>query len=255
MAWYYQVSPNDTHDWDAGLTPVLADLTIDGKARKVVMVAARNGYFFVIDRTTGEHLLTSKYSIRANWAQRQLNDKGQPVRIPEKDHLPSGALVSPANQGTANWYPASFSPDYGLFFFSSGESWAMTYTVPIEPGAASSGYGMAELAVDSESYLRAINPQTGRVAWSIRYPTLGRHGNFGMLGQGILTTAGRLLFADDTVGNLVARDPANGKPLWRIRLGKVSNAPQTYLLDDQQFILVAAGDVLYAFKLPMKQKH
>lgn len=250
MAWYYQISPNDTHDWDAGLTPVLADIAMNGKMRKVVMAAARNGHFFVIDRTTGEHLLTSKYSTRANWAQPVFNDKGQPVRIPQKDSLPSGALVSPANQGTANWYPQSFSPDYGLLYFPSGESWAMTYTTAIDVGGAASGGGMLELAVDSESYLRAIDPKTGRVAWSIRYPTLGRHGNFGMLGQGVLTTAGRLLFADDTVGNLVARDPANGSPLWHINLGKVSNAPETYEIDGQQFIMVAAGDVLYSFTLP-----
>src|SRR5690606_34073083 len=98
MVWYYQTSPNDTHDWDSAQTPILADIEIGGETRKVVMTAARNGYFFVIDRTNGEHILTSKFSTTANWAYDELNERGQPVRIPEKDHHVSGALVSNANQ-------------------------------------------------------------------------------------------------------------------------------------------------------------
>lgn len=125
MAWYYQTSPNDTHDWDSAQTPVLADIEINGRVRKVAMTAARNGYFFVVDRTTGEHMLTSKFSDTANWAEPKLNAKGQPVRIPEKDSRISGALVSSANQGAANWPPPSYSPDYGLFYVPVAESWAM----------------------------------------------------------------------------------------------------------------------------------
>jgi alcohol dehydrogenase (cytochrome c) len=241
--WSYQLSPNDTHDWDAGLTPVLADISINGRTRKVVMAAARNGYFFVIDRTTGEHLLTSKFSNAANWAQASLNAAGQPVRIPAKDHHVSGALVSPANPGAANWLPASYSPDYELLYVPSSESWAVYYTLDPDAGSANSLRGKAEDAIHSEFFLKAISPKTGDTVWSVQYPSGG------FFSSGVLTTAGRLLFAGDTEGNLVARDPANGTPIWHARLGKVSNAPQTYLIDGEQYVLVAASDTLYAFKL------
>ena len=93
-------------------------------------------------------------------------------------------------------------------------------------------------------YLTAIDYKTGKVVWRHRYPGTG-----GNLSNGILTTAGKLLFAGDAGGNLVAYDPANGKILWHSHLGQVSNAPETYMLDGHQYILVAAGDTLYAFTL------
>jgi alcohol dehydrogenase (cytochrome c) len=84
------------------------------------------------------------------------------------------------------------------------------------------------------------------VVWKQRYPTVtGAAGG----GNGLLATAGRLLFAADAGGNFVARDPANGRPLWHARIGNVSNAPETYMLDGRQYVLVAAGDTLYAFVL------
>ncbi len=243
MAWYYQTSPNDTHDWDSAQTPVLADIMFKGKMRKVAMTAARNGYFFVVDRTTGEHLVTSKFSDTSNWAQDELNAQGQPVRIPAKDHDIAGALVSSSNEGAANWPPPSYSPDYGLFYVPMAESWAMYYQTETDSGGSMGLGGKEEIGVGGNSYLKAIDPKTGKIAWSVHYPT-GSH-----LANGLLTTAGRLLFSGDVNGNLVARDPGSGKPLWHAHLGNVSNAPGTYLLDGHQYILVAGGDTLYAFRL------
>jgi alcohol dehydrogenase (cytochrome c) len=243
MKWYYQTSPNDTHDWDSAQTPILADVEIDGELRKVVMQAARNGYFFTIDRTNGAHILTSKFSSTVNWAEDEYNDKGQPMRIPAKDHHVSGALVSNANQGASNWPPPSFNPDYGLFYVTVAEDWAMYYTTELDPRGAMGLGGKEEISVESRSFLRAIDPTDGEIRWSVEYPT-GRG-----LANGVLTTAGRLLFAGDRGGNIVARDPATGTPLWHSRIGNVSNAPQTYLVDGKQHILVANGDMLYAFKL------
>jgi len=244
MVWYYQTSPNDTHDWDSAQTPILADIEIGGRLRKVAMTAARNGYFFVIDRTTGEHILTSKFSLTANWAEDELNERGQPVRIPAKDNHISGALVSNANQGGANWPPPSFSPDYGLFYVPVAESWAMYYRTETDPRGAMGLGGKEEISVDTNSFLRAIDPTTGEIAWSVEYPAGGSIAN------GILTTAGRLLFSGDRTGNIVARDPGNGRPLWHSKIGdEVSNTPQTYMLDGQQYLLVASRDSLYAFKL------
>ena len=243
MAWYYQTSPNDTHDWDSAQTPVLADIEYKGHTRKVAMTAARNGYFFVVDRLTGEHLLTSRFSGTGNWAEARLNAKGQPVRIPAKDHDIAGALVSSSNEGAANWPPPSYSPDYGLFYAPVAESWAMYYQAETDPSGSMGLGGKDEVYVEGNSFLRAIDPRTGNIAWSVQYPQ-GKH-----LANGILTTAGRLLFAGDATGNLVARDPANGKPLWHVQLGSVSNAPGSYMLDGYQYILVAGGDALYAFRL------
>ena len=83
MAWYFQTSPHDTHDWDSTQTPMLVDMPFNGRTRKLVMTATRNGYFFVLDRTTGEHLVTSKLGVVNNWAQ-GLDEKGQPKRNPEQ---------------------------------------------------------------------------------------------------------------------------------------------------------------------------
>jgi alcohol dehydrogenase (cytochrome c) len=249
MRWYYQTSPNDTHDWDSAQTPVLADLPIDGKMRKVAMTAARNGYFFVVDRVTGEHLVTSKFSESANWAYPELNAKGQPVRRPEKDHAVGGALVSMANGGAANWQPPSYSPDYGLFYVPVAESWAMYYTAETDPRGGVGLGGKEEIPTGGKRLLKAIDPKTGKIAWQHEYPVLPNLGMVRSGGNGLLTTAGRLLFADDPAGNLVARDPANGKPLWHYALGTVSNAPETYMLDGKQYVLVASGDTLNVFTL------
>ncbi|MEO8682610.1 MAG: acido-empty-quinoprotein group A [Vicinamibacterales bacterium] len=247
MAWYYQTSPHDTHDWDSAQTPVLVDGTFGGRPRKMVLTAARNGYFFVVDRLTGEHLLTSKFSASANWAKPELNAKGQPVRIPEKDHNLAGALVSNANQGASNWPPPSYSPDTGLFYVPTADTYAMYYLTEPDPRGALGLGGKDERALGTlGSYLTAIDYKTGKIAWQHRFRTALNTG----LATGLLTTAGRLLFAGDVSGNFIAFDVANGNPLWHTQLGQTTtNAAETYSVDGKQYVLVAAGDTLYAFAL------
>jgi len=244
MAWYYQFNPHDTHDWDSTETPVLVDGEFNGRPRKLVLHGDRNGYFYVLDRLTGEHLLTSKFSTAANWAS-HINAKGQPVRIIEKDSTVPGSLVSPNNSGATNWQPPSFSPDTGLFYVQTNEAYAMYYLTETDPRGAMGLGGKDETGLGSQGgYLTAIDYKTGKTVWRHRYPGTG-----GGLANGILTTAGKLLFAPDIAGNLIAYDPANGKILWHTRLGQVSNAPETYMLDGRQYVLAAAGDTLYAFTL------
>ena len=247
MAWYYQTSPHDTHDWDSAQTPVLVDGEFGGRPRKLVLTAARNGYFFVVDRVTGEHLLTSKFSESANWARPELNTKGQPIRIPAKDHHIAGALVSSANQGAANWPPPSYSPQTGLFYVPTTETYALYYLTEPDPRGALGLGGKDERSVGTAgSYLTAIDYKTGKIVWKRRYRTTANTG----LTAGFLTTAGRLLFAGDVGGNFVAYDPANGTPLWHTQLGaNTTNAPETYMEDGKQYVLVGAGDTLYAFSL------
>ena len=115
MAWYFQTSPHDTHDWDSAQTPILIDGTINGKPRKLVSTAARNGYFFTVDRVTGEHVVTSKYGTTTNWAK-GMRKNGSPEPNPEKEATIPGSLVSPVEGGVVNWQPPAYSPDTGLFY-------------------------------------------------------------------------------------------------------------------------------------------
>ena len=243
MQWYYQTSPHDTHDWDSTETPIMMDGVIDGKPRKLLLHASRNGYYFTLDRITGEHIVTSKFSDTVNWAK-GIDKRGEPERDPAKDFDIAGALVSPANGGVTNWPPPAYSPDTGLFYVPQSDSYAMYYLTETDPRGAMGLGGKEEVGVGSlGNFLTAIDYKTGKIAWRHKYP--GNGGNM----NGILTTAGKLLFAGDTAGNLVAYDPANGKILWHSRLGTVSNAPETYMLDGHQYVLVAAGDTLYSFVL------
>ena len=245
MSWYYQTSPHDTHDYDSAQTPVLTDGVFNGKPRKLVLTAARNGYFFVVDRTNGEHLLTSKVSDTVNWAEAKLDKDGHPVRIPAKDFDVAGALVSPANQGTVNWPPPAFDPQTGLFYVQTTDSYAMYYLSTLDPRGAMGLGGKDEQSLGSMgSYMTAIDYKTGKIAWQHRYPGVANYG----VQNGPLVTAGKLLFAGDPSGNLVAYDPATGKQLWHSRIG-VSNAPETYMLDGHQYVLSGAGSMVYAFRL------
>ena len=242
MAWYYQTSPHDTHDWDSAQTPILVDMMVEGQRRKLVLTASRNGFYFTVDRMTGQHVVTSKFSETANWAK-GLNESGQPVRNPAKDYHVGGALVSGANQGATNWPPPAYSPDTGLFYLPASDTYAMYYLTELDPRGAMGLGGKDERSVGTVgSYLMAIDPKTGKIAWRHKYRTVaeGR-------GQGLLTTAGRLLFGGDPDGNFVAYDVANGNPLWHAATGQVSNAPETYMVDGRQYVLVAAGDTLFAF--------
>ena len=245
MAWYYQLNPHDTHDWDSTETPILVDAEFNGKMRKMVLHADRNGYFYTVDRLTGEHLVTGKFSEAANWAKKDLNAKGQPVRDVSKDSTVPGSLVSPNNGGATNWPPPAYSPDTGLFYVPTAETYAMYYLTETDPRGAMGLGGKDEVGVGSlGGYLSAIDYKTGKVKWQHRFPGTG-----GGLGNGVLTTAGKLLFTGDAGGNIVAFDPANGKILWHSHIGNVSNAPETYMLDGHQYILIAAGDQLFAFNL------
>jgi alcohol dehydrogenase (cytochrome c) len=242
MAWYYQTSPHDMHDYDSAQTPVLADAVFDGKMRKLVLTAARNGYWFTLDRTTGEHLVTTKYGLRTNWSDR-LNKFGGPRPDPEKNATVAGSLVSPDSDGTTNWEPPSYSPDTHLFYVAEQDAYSIFYLTDLDPRGSMGLGGKEEVQVGSGgSFLTAIDYRTGEVVW--RRPYYGQGG-----GGGLLTTAGKLLFAGDGAGNLVAHDVVTGKPLWNTRIGGVTNPPQTYMLDGHQYVIAAAGDTLWSFVL------
>jgi alcohol dehydrogenase (cytochrome c) len=245
MAWAYQTAPRDTHDWDSAQTPILHDGVFNGRPRKLIMTAARNGYFFVLDRLTGEHLLTSTFADVVNWAT-GLNARGQPIPDPKKDPQVGGVLVSMTTAGAVNWQPPSFSPQTGYFYVPVSATYAMFYLTETDPRGAMGLGGASQTPLSSAggNYLAAIDYRTGKIAWRHVYP-----GITGAGGNGVLSTAGGLVFAGDLGGNIVAYSARDGKILWHARIGPVTNAPQTYMIDGRQHLLVAAGDTLFAFAL------
>jgi alcohol dehydrogenase (cytochrome c) len=245
MAWYFQTSAHDTHDWDSAQTPILIDGVINGKPRKLVSTASRNGYFYTVDRVSGEHVVTSKFGTASNWAK-GLRPTGVVEPNPEKEATIPGSLVSPVEGGVTNWPPAAYSPDTGLFYVHERNGFNIVYLTDPDPrgsmglgGKTTSGVGSAP------SYLTAIDYKTGKAAWRHQFPGVTGGGGSG----GILATAGGVLFTGDAGGNFVAFDANTGKPLWHSRIGGISNAPETYLVDGLQYVLVAVGDALFAFRL------
>ncbi len=239
LVWAFQPSPHDVHDWDAVETPVLFDADFENKPRKLLAQAARNGFFFVLDRATGEHLLTAQF-IDQTWAS-GVDSRGRPIAKPESAPTPDGALVEPGSDGATNWMAPSFDPETGLFYVSARRVFSIFYlTATGKP----EGWAGRDRNLWANSTLRAIDFRTGKIAWNHEI------GN-GEGIAGILTTAGHLLFTADNSGNLLALDPATGKTLWHLNAGgRMVASPMTYELDGRQYLLMAVGDTLYAFSLP-----
>jgi alcohol dehydrogenase (cytochrome c) len=146
-----------------------------------------------------------------------------------------------------NWEPAAFNPDTGLFYVAEDDSYSVFYLLDPDPRGSMGLGGKLEAHIGTAaSYLTALDYKTGKAVWREEYPS-ANGGSGG--GGGLLTTAGGLVFGGDAGGNIVAHDAKTGKPIWHARIGNVSNAPTTYLLDGRQYLLVAAGDMLYSFTL------
>lgn len=238
LAWYFQASPHDTHDWDNVETPVLFDGIIDDQPRKLLAQAARNGFFFVLDRANGKNVVSVPY-VPADWAK-GVDAKGQPIPDPKKAPQPDGALLNISEQGGTNWFPPSFDPETGLFYVNAEKGFSLFYL--IDTSKNPEGYGGTGQTLWWQSVLEAIDYKTGKVCWSHAFPGTGR------AESGILTTAGNVMFSGDQHGNLIAWDPKSGNILWHFHLpNSLSNGPMTFELDGAQYLIVGAGDTLYAF--------
>jgi alcohol dehydrogenase (cytochrome c) len=245
IAWHYQTSPHDTHDWDSAQTPVLINGEINGRQRKLISTAARNGYFFTLDRVTGEPIVSSMFGTTTNWAK-GIRKNLAPDPNPAKEATVPGSLVSPVEGGVVNWPPPAFSPETGLFYVHERNGFNIVYLTETDPRGSMGLAGKAVGQVGSwPSALRAIDYKTGKAAWRHEFPGVTGAGGSG----GLLATAGKLVFTGDGGGNFVAFDATNGKPIWHSRIGSPSNAPQTFAVGGKQHVLVAVGDTLYAFAL------
>ena len=239
LNWHFQPSPHDTHDWDAVQTPVLIDDEFKGVHRKLLAQASRNGYYFLLDRTTGEHIVTAPF-IKTNWAK-GIDSRGEPIPNPAKEPKPDGALVSPGSDGAANWMAPSFNPNAGLFYVSARRLWSIFYmTAEGKP----EGWAGRDRNLWANSVLEGLDYKTGDIRW--QHEIGDGEGSAGML-----STAGNLLFTADNSNNLLALDPKTGKTLWHVNLGaRMQSAPSTFELDGKQYLLTPAGGSILAWVLP-----
>jgi len=244
LNWYFQFTPHDVHDWDAIQIPVLADLEVDGRVRKVMMWANRNAFFYVIDRETGEYLSGTPFA-RQTWAE-GLDENGRPIRRPNTFPTPEGVLVAPDASGGTNWQSPTYSPRTELFYVMAFDGEAEFYIRDEEyiDGELFTGGGQQRmLPIDNyTSAVRAIDPRTGNRRWEYQVQP--------QTWSGLLSTAGDIVFGGTVDGYFYALDAVSGQELWHISLGaEVRAAPMTYAVDGQQYVTIAAGNVVYTFGL------
>jgi alcohol dehydrogenase (cytochrome c) len=247
LKWHYQYTPHDTHDWDANEVPVLADITVNGRPRKVVMMANRNGFFYVNDRITGEFLRARPF-VTTTWSN-EIGRDGRPVLNPEQEPTETGTVTCPGLYGGTNFMSPSFDATRGLFFVTARETCMRYISRPPSPNAALGNLtlgGNAALVsepVKSSGALRAIDPTTGERKWEIAYDDAGW--------AGVLATAGGVVFSADDVGTFFAADSVSGKKLYQFQTGAAIYAPPTsYMLDGRQYVVMPSGTTLTAFALP-----
>ena len=237
LVWGFQATPHDTHDWDAVEVPVLVNGAFQGAAKKMLLQASRNGYFFVLDRATGKSLLTTTFAA-VNWSEGVGKD-GRPIRNPDKDPSRDGRLVAPDEGGATNYRSPSFDPKTGLLLVSSRDAYGIYFSKP-EHGTV--GWAGADYGVFGKAVLRAIDYQTGKIRWNHE---LGGEG----AAAGVLTTDSGLVFTGDSVRSVIALRTIDGATLWHSAIGHVGNSPITYELDGRQYVIVASEGTLFAWAL------
>jgi alcohol dehydrogenase (cytochrome c) len=241
LDWYFQFTKHDEHDWDATQVPVM----LDAGGKHFIAQANRNGFFYVLDRTTGKLVSANAYG-KVTWSDRKDSD-GRPIAKAEASPTLEGHTVCPGALGTTNFMAPSFDPQTALFYVTARDQCDIFSTAPQPYEAGHAYYGSAyfpsEEAEPYRGFLKAIDPATGQIKWKFEHtsPTW----------SGVLATAGGLVFTGDAEGNFVALDAASGKPLWHFQMGgAVYAAPMAFAVDGKEFISIAAGSAVYAFALP-----
>jgi len=205
LKWYYQFTPHDLHDWDATETPVLVDAQFHGEPRKLMLQGNRNGFFYVLDRITGKVLLAEPFVKKITWAS-GIGPDGRPQLLPGNEPTVEGQLVCPAVAGAANWPSNAYNPVTGLFYMFAEESCNIYSKNDQWWEAGKSFYGGGTRRAPSVGgpsgpdgkFLKAIDIQTGKIAWEI--PDIGG----GILASGLMATAGGLIFYGDGGGAFIA---------------------------------------------------
>ena len=243
LRWHFQFTPHDTHDWDATHVPVLFEGEVRGQRRKLVGVANRNAFYYVLDRQSGEFLSGQSYA-KQTWAK-GLDDQGRPMVIPGNEPTEEGTLVWPSLNGATVWFSPAYNPQTGVFFVSVRELGSIYYKreADYKPGTFFAGGGERQVPRDDAwGAIRALESTSGKMLWEFRLQSPPW--------AGVLATAGGLVFSGTNEGNFFALDAANGKALWDFQAGGAIHAnPIAFNIDGRQHIAVAANRVLYVLGL------
>jgi PQQ-dependent dehydrogenase (methanol/ethanol family) len=231
LKWHYQFTPHDIHVWDATEPPVLVNARYQGKDRKLLLQANRNGFFYVLDRTDGKVLLAKKFVERVTWAS-GIDADGRPQLLPPSE------LVCP--EDATNWGATAYSPVTHLYYLMALEK----CSVRLMPGNWNKEHPVER---PGKKYVRALDIETGRVVWEI--PQIGP--TDGKKWAGVMATAGGILFYGDPNGDFVAVDERDGKTLWNFPTNEIiKSSPMTYTVNGKQFVAIAAGPSIVSFGLP-----
>ena len=246
LKWYFQFTPHDVWDWDAAQPPVLVDGEWQGRPRKLLLHANRNGFFYVLDRTNGALLRAKPFIKKLTWAK-EIGADGRPVLNPEQTPTLAGTRVCPSVEGATNWFSTSFNPATGLYYVQTLEKCNVFTKVPMEWKAGEAYFAGTTKQVPGDApqkILRALELSTGEVAWEL--PQIGPANSWG----GALSTAGGLVFFGEDGGAFMAVDAKSGQPLWQFPANHLWKAsPMTYVFDGKQYVALAAGPNIMAFGL------
>ena len=248
LRWYYQFTPHDEHDWDSAQQPILGDIQWQGKQRAVVLWANRNGFFYALDRRSGEFLFAKPF-VKQTWNE-GFDSKGRPKIAQSARPRASGSLVWPGR--ATNWWPPSYDRSRQLVFVSAADTASLyfqTEDVKFVRGehffASIDSYSPNQ---SSAAYVKAIDAQTGDIRWQIVLDAGAE--NFIWTVGGVLSTETGVVFAgySDIFRCL---DADNGKELWRVNLGgRLHSPPMSFSIDGTQYVAVAAGHSVFTFRLP-----
>jgi len=241
LKWHFQFTPHDVHDWDAISDPIPMDLTINGKTVPAVVQANRNGFFYALDRANGKLLLAKAYT-KVTWAD-GIGSDGRPILISGHEPSEEGNRTCPGMGGGHNWQATAYSPQTGLYYFTSSEG-CMLFFKTTQEFVEGQWYQASTGSRDEpgSGLVIGLDPKTGTAAWKfemVSTPT-----------SGLLATAGGLVFGGDAQGYVFALDARTGKVLWRFQAGGTVIAPPiSYSLNGRQYIAVAAGQTMVTFGL------
>jgi alcohol dehydrogenase (cytochrome c) len=259
LEWHFQFTPNDDYDYDAVQIPVLVDLaTTSASSGKLMLWGNRNGFFYVLDRVTGEFIRGNPF-VRVNWAS-GLDESGRPIETPQ----PLGSVTFPGVQGGTNWYSPSYSPRTALFYLSAWENYGSVFRpaeaeyvpgrtfvggIPASPLAGANNLpGIRRGAINNwtealgNGAIIALDPRTGEQRW--RFATTD------VSSGGVLTTASDLLFTASRDGYVYALDARTGELLWRASPGgQGANGPISYAVGGRQYVALGSGNGLFVFGL------
>ena len=248
LRWHFQFTPHDLHDWDANQPPLLADVNFRGRSRKLLVVANRNGFFYVLDRLTGQMLLAEPFVKNITWAS-GIGADGRPKLLPPYENSTEGTQTCPSVSGAANWPSSSFNPATGLFYVMASEACSVYRKNSDWFELGKSFYGGTTKSATIEGggkSLKALDIQSGKKVWEVPNVTGG------ISASGVMSTAGGLVFyGDNMAGALIAVDAKTGQRLWHFDTQQVWKAsPMTFAIDGRQYIGVVSGTTVRVFGLP-----